>query len=83
MELEQGNTRDDYGRLLAYVFVNRNSVQETLLKEGYARVAYIMNPPYKYLTLFKADEKIAKRNQVKIWSRKNYVSFRGFVGCLP
>lgn len=82
IELENGNTRDDYGRMLAYVYVDGKSVQETLLEEGYARVAYIMNPPYKYLTLFKADEKIAKGNQVKIWSRKNYVSFRGFIGCL-
>lgn len=82
LELESGNTRDDYGRVLAYVYVNQKSVQETLLKEGYTRVAYIMNPPYKYLTLFKAVENLAKRNHVKIWSRENYVSFRGFVGCL-
>ena len=45
MEFEQGNTRDSYGRLLAYVYVDGKSVQETLLKEGFARVAYIMNPP--------------------------------------
>lgn len=40
LEFEHSRT-DKYGRLLAYVFVNGSSVQETLLKEGYARVAYL------------------------------------------
>ncbi|MFJ5762873.1 thermonuclease family protein [Neobacillus sp. NPDC093182] len=31
--------------MLAYVFVDGESIQGTLLREGYARVAYIMNPP--------------------------------------
>jgi endonuclease YncB( thermonuclease family) len=35
LEFEQGNTRDSYGRLLAYVFVDGESIQGTLLKEGY------------------------------------------------
>lgn len=83
MELEQGNTRDSYGRLLAYVYVDGKSVQETLLKEGLARVGYIMNPPYKYLALYRDDESLAKRNKVNIWSRTNFVTKWGFSGCLP
>lgn len=42
MEFEEGNTRDAYGRLLAYVYLDGVSVQDMLLKEGFARVAYIM-----------------------------------------
>jgi micrococcal nuclease len=49
MAFEKENTRDSYGRLLVYVYVGRKSVQETLLIEGFARVGYIMNSPYKYL----------------------------------
>jgi micrococcal nuclease len=82
MEFEQGNTRDSYGRLLAYVYVDGLSIQETLLKEGFARVAYIMDPPYKFLNQYTADEKLAKRSQVNIWSRPGYVTKRGFVGCV-
>jgi micrococcal nuclease len=43
LEFEKDETRDSYGRLLSYVFVDGDSVQEKLLKEGFARVAY-MNP---------------------------------------
>jgi micrococcal nuclease len=83
MEFEQGNTKDSYGRLLAYVYVDGTSVQETLLKEGFARVAYIIDPPYKFLRQYRSDENLAKRNKVNIWSRMDYVTSRGFVGCVP
>lgn len=46
IELEPENKRDSYGLLVAYVYVDGKSVQETLQKEGFARVGYIMNPPY-------------------------------------
>ncbi len=82
LEFEQGNTRDSYGRLLAYVFVDGESIQGTLLKEGYARVAYIMSPPYKYLETFRKEEKLAKREKINIWSRLHYVTNWGFNGCL-
>ncbi|MFD0824631.1 thermonuclease family protein [Neobacillus sp. M.A.Huq-85] len=83
IEFDRGSMRDSYGRLLAYVYVDGKSVQETLLKEGFARVAYIMDPPYKYLRLFREDEYIAKKRRVKIWSLPNYVTYRGFEGCIP
>ncbi|NWQ43332.1 thermonuclease family protein [Bacillus sp. EB106-08-02-XG196] len=82
IELEEGNTRDAYGRLLAYVYVDGESIQGTLLREGYARVAYIMNPPYKYLEHLRKEENIAIRKNINIWSRLNFVSNRGFNGCL-
>lgn len=64
LEFEQGNTRDAYGRLLAYVYVDGKSVQESLLNEGLARVAYILNPPYKYLKLYRVDEVEDKKSRV-------------------
>lgn len=82
LEFEQGNLRDSYGRLLAYVYVNGESIQATLLKEGYARVAYIMNPPYKYLEIYSSEENLAKKQKINIWSRLNYVTNWGFNGCL-
>lgn len=82
LEFEQGNTRDSYGRLLAYVFVDGQSIQGTLLKEGYAKVAYIMNPPYKYLEQFREIEGLAKRVKKNIWSREGFVTIWGFNACL-
>lgn len=83
MELEQGNTRDSYGRLLAYVYVDGKSVQEALLKEGFARVGYIMIPPYKYIRQFRDVESLAKRNKLNIWSLPGFVSNWEFRGCVP
>ncbi|MGG1397580.1 thermonuclease family protein [Bacillus salipaludis] len=83
IEFDKGSMRDSYGRLIAYVYVDGKSVEETLLKEGFARVAYIMDPPYKYLRLFREDENSAKKRRVNIWSRPNYVTDRGFEGCMP
>jgi micrococcal nuclease len=82
LEFEQGNIRDSYSRLLAYVYVDGESIQGTLLKEGYARVAYIMNPPYKYLEPFRDEENLAKKEKINIWSSWDFVTKWGFNGCL-
>jgi endonuclease YncB( thermonuclease family) len=82
LEFELENIKDSYGRLLAYVYVEGKSVQGTLLKEGYARVAYIMNPPYKYLEQYREEERKAKKEKINIWSRLNFVTNWGFNGCL-
>ncbi|WP_026678178.1 thermonuclease family protein [Fictibacillus gelatini] len=81
LEFEKSRT-DKYGRLLAYVFVDGKSVQETLLKEGYARVAYVYEPPYKYLSTYEKAEDSAQAKHLRIWSRSGYVTNRGFVGCV-
>lgn len=81
MEFEQGNTRDAYGRLLAYVFVDGQSIQGTLLKEGYAKVAYVVKPPYKYLEQFREAESLAKRGEINVWSRGDFTRELGFSGC--
>jgi micrococcal nuclease len=81
LEMEEENTRDNYGRLLAYVYVDGKSVQETLLQEGWARVGYILNPPYKYLKQYKDDENSARRSQINIWSKSGFVTKWGFEGC--
>ena len=81
MELELENSKDSYGRLVAYVYVDGKSVQETLLKEGFARVGYIMNSPYKYFSLYREDESLAKRSKLNIWGKPNFVTKWGFNGC--
>ncbi|CAI6288289.1 endonuclease YokF [Bacillus subtilis] len=82
LEFDKGDRRDKYGRLLAYVYVDGKSVQETLLKEGLARVAYVYEPNTKYIDQFKKNEQEAKSEKLSIWSKNGYVIDRGFNGCV-
>lgn len=70
--------RDKYQRLLGYVYVDRKSVQEALIKNGLARVAYVFKPNTKYIDKYKSLEKEAQKQKVGIWSFQNYVQSNGF-----
>ena len=61
------NNKDKYGRVLAWVFVDGNLLQENLVEKGYAKVAYLYDD-YKYSDVIKEKEKIAKENKVGLWS---------------
>ena len=61
------NNKDKYGRVLAWVFVDGNLLQENLVEKGYAKVAYLYDD-YKYNDVIKEKEKIAKENKVGLWS---------------
>ncbi|WEY89732.1 thermonuclease family protein [Bacillus subtilis] len=82
LEFDKGDQRDKYGRMLAYVYVDGKSVQETLLKEGLARVAYVYEPNTKYIDQFEKDEQQAKTDKLSIWSKNGYVTDKGFNGCV-
>ena len=57
---------DKYGRYLGWIFVDDNLLQEEIVKNGYAKVAYLYGD-YKYTdTLLKA-EKNAKSKKLNIW----------------
>ncbi len=57
---------DKYGRLLAWVFVDGNLLQEELVKNGYAKVAYLY-ADYKYTSLLQALQEKASINSKGIW----------------
>lgn len=82
LEFDKGDRRDKYGRLLAYVYVDGKSVEETLLKEGLARVAYVYEPNTRYIEQYRKDEQEAKTEKLSIWSKNGYVTDRGFNGCV-
>lgn len=71
IEFDVGNRIDDYGRLLAYIYVDGESIQEKLLEEGLARVAYIFSPNTKYLNNFEEASEITKEKNTGIWERKD------------
>lgn len=82
LEFDKGGRTDKYGRLLAYVYADGKSVQEQLLKDGLARVAYIYPPNTKYVAEYQKVENAAKKKHIAIWSKSGYASDKGFNGCV-
>lgn len=78
LEFESDGKTDKYGRLLAYVYVDGKSLQEDLVRKGYARVAYIYKSSYIHLDEYQKAEKEAKKDKLMIWSKKGYVTQSGF-----
>ena len=61
---------DKYDRVLAWVFVDNKLLQDLLVKNGYAEVAYLYGD-YKYTDILETSELIAKSNNVGIWKDNN------------
>lgn len=80
IELEYDDNSDKYDkykRVLAWVFVDDYLLQDELVKNGYAEVAYLYDD-YKYTDLLKEHETLAKLNGVGIWDEnaKNEYSLK-------
>lgn len=74
VELEKGNpVRDNYDRLLAYIWIDGHNFNQLMIEEGYARVAYVYEPNTKYLGEFEEAEQQAKKEGKNIWSIDGYV----------
>ena len=77
-EYDKGDRTDRYGRTLGYIFVDGMLLQETLVREGLARVAYVKEPNTKYLLELEEAQEKAKNESLGIWSIPGYVTERGF-----
>lgn len=73
-----GPKRDNYDRLLTYIWVDGNNFNKMLLEEGLARYAYVYDPPYTHSSAFMKAQNQAKSAGRGIWSRDNYVTNDGF-----
>ena len=72
IELEYDNNSDKldkYNRVLAWVFVDDYLLQDILVRNGYAEVAYLYNE-YKYTNILKEHETLAKLEKLNIWSEE-------------
>nr|WP_245947189.1 thermonuclease family protein [Bacillus taeanensis] len=70
--------RDKYGRLLAYVYtMDGEMINERLLEEGLARVAYVFEPNTKYVDNFYKIQQQAQQEEKGIWSMENYATDEG------
>ena len=60
------NDKDQYGRLLRYIFLNDENINVKLVREGLA-TAYIIPPNTKYEAELKEAENEAKNSEINIW----------------
>ncbi len=58
--------RDKYKRLLRFVFLEEENINELLVRDGYAK-EYTYKTPYKYQQEFRAEQKEAKKNKLGLW----------------
>jgi endonuclease YncB( thermonuclease family) len=65
-DASQGDT-DAYGRLLRYVFIDEMNVNQRLLEEGYA-YEYTYDLPYRYQSVFRTAEKLAREETLGLWN---------------
>ncbi len=63
----KSDKEDKYGRVLAWVFVDDELLQEKLVSEGLAEVKYVYND-YKYSSHLKDVELEAKSKGIGIWA---------------
>lgn len=66
LEYEVNNRNDKYGRILAWLFVDGNLLQQELVEKGLAKVAYLYGD-YKYTELLQSIEFTARDNQIGLW----------------
>lgn len=78
IEFDEGGRFDDYGRMLAYIYVDGESVQKHLLESGLARVAYVFPPNTRHADEFEEVQQLAKKAGSGIWAYSNYATDRGF-----
>lgn len=69
--------RDQYDRMLAYVYLDGESVNEKLLEQGLARVV-VYKPNDKYVKEFRDIQAQAKSKKIGVWSIEGYADNRGF-----
>ena len=69
--------RDQYGRILAYVWIGDKMFNEMLLEKGLARVS-VFPPDVKYVDRFREIESKARQKGIGIWSIENYATEEGY-----
>ena len=72
IELEydvDSDKEDKYNRLLAWVFVDGELLQDMLIQGGYAEVAYLYGN-YKYTSLLQDHQTVVETKKIGIWNEE-------------
>lgn len=85
LEFDKNSDKTDkYDRYLAWIWVDDYLLQDNLIKEGLAEVAYLYDD-YKYTSLLEEHQTLAKLNKIGKWSDYNPLDKNFFYmigGCL-
>lgn len=68
VEFDKGGKTDKYGRYLAYVYADGKMVNDALVRQGLAKVAYVYPPSITYLDQLKESQRLAQEEHLNIWS---------------
>lgn len=68
---DNSNKTDKYDRVLAWIFVDGELLQELIIKEGLGEVDYLYGD-YKYTSNLELAQTTAKLNKVGMWQDINY-----------
>ncbi len=63
---EKSDKFDKYNRHLIWLFTDKGLIQESLVRNSYAKVAYLYNR-YKYTPLLQVQEEIAANHKQGVW----------------
>lgn len=64
---DNSDKEDKYDRLLAWVFVDDELLQDKLIQGGYAEVAYLYGD-YKYTSLLQDHQAVVETKEIGIWN---------------
>jgi len=68
LELDKTELRDQYGRVLAYVWVDDKMLNMELIKRGFAKISQeFLNGKFKYKEMFLEAENYAKEHKLGLW----------------
>ncbi|HOZ54130.1 MAG TPA: thermonuclease family protein [Bacilli bacterium] len=71
IELDNNSDKyDKYNRLLAWIWIDNKLLQNSIIKSGYGKVAYLYGD-YSYTNILKESEDIAKTNKIGVWKEYN------------
>lgn len=68
VEFDVGQKEDKYNRKLAYIYVDEEMLNNILVREGLAKVAYAYPPNTRYLDTLETSQEQAKSEKIGIWS---------------
>lgn len=75
LEYDSGSDKTDkYDRLLAWVIVDGELLQDKLVSLGYAKVAYLYGD-YKYTSLLEKHQELASAKNLGIWNQQEKDKF--------
>lgn len=69
---ENSDKEDKYERLIAWVFVDGVLLQQELVENGYAKLAYLYDD-YKYIDVLEEKQELASAKNIGIWSQEQDV----------